>query len=138
LSGRRAPALVWILLGVVLLTAAGCRRGTSALGDLPYYPNATVVGTTTFEGEAFGFPRASWEQIELRTTAPFADVRTFYARVTIRGWTSTFESEVPKFGGRSYLRLLADNRRRQYYVIAVDERKSSKDVSILLRRGLAR
>jgi hypothetical protein len=135
---RGARVLTWIVLGVALLAVAGCRRAAPALGDLPYYPGATIVGTTAFEGEAFGFPRASWEQVELRIAAPFADVRAFYAKVAIRGWTSTFESEAPKFAGRSYLRVLADNRRRRYYVIAVDERKGSQDVSILLRRGLAR
>jgi hypothetical protein len=37
-----------------------------------------------------------------------------------------------------YNRYLADGRRRRFYVITVEERQASHDVSVLLRRGIAK
>lgn len=116
---------------------AACGRG-AALGDLAYFAGASVTGSTTFVGEAYGFPRAAWEQVELRARAPYERVRDFYAGLRISGWTSTFENESRKATGRVYMRYLADSRRRTFYVIVVEERQRSGDVSILLRRGIAR
>jgi hypothetical protein len=124
-------------LAALAVIVAACGRPAS-LGTVPYYPGATRVGTTTFSGESFGFPRAQWEQVELRTRAPYPQVREFYQRVRVPGWTSTFESEVPKSDGRVFSRYLADNRRRTFYVITVEERTAARDVAIVLRRGLAR
>jgi hypothetical protein len=126
----------WVLAAVIAL-AAGCSR-TNALGDLRYFRGATVVGSTSSSGEAFGFPSARWEQIELRSQAPYEQVRDFYARLDVRGWTSTFENESSKSTGRVYWRYLADNARQVFYVVMVEERQPSKDVSIILRRGLAK
>jgi hypothetical protein len=117
--------------------AAGCGR-TATLGDLRYYPGATVVGSTSFVGEAFGFPRSAWEQVELRVRAPFEEVRDFYRSVVVSGWTSTFESETTKSGGRFFTRYLADGPRKRFYAMTVEERQVLGDVSILLRRGRAR
>lgn len=125
----------WIPL--IVIGIAACGRG-SALRDLPYAPGATVVGETSFVGEMFGFPRSAWEQVELRVEQPYEQVRDFYAKVAIRGWTSTFESEKAKDTGRGFNRYLADARRRQFYVITVEERRASKDISVLLRHGLAK
>lgn len=125
----------WPLL--LVLGIAACGRG-SALQDLPYVPGASVVGQTAFVGEMFGLPRSAWEQVELRVERPFEQVRDFYAKVAISGWTPIFESESAKLGGRSYSRFLADARRRRFYVIGVEERLTSKDVSVLLRRGVAK
>ncbi|MGQ0571703.1 MAG: hypothetical protein ACT4P5_19545 [Armatimonadota bacterium] len=125
----------WPLLAAVMIAA--CGRG-SALGDLKFFPGSTVVGQTSFVGEAFGFPRSAWEQVELRSSARYDAVRDFYAKARITGWTSTFESESPKSTGRVYNRFLADRRRREFYVIMVEEREAAQDVSVLLRRGLAR
>lgn len=122
---------------LALALAAGCGRG-GALGDLTYFRGATVVGSTSTEGEMFGFPRARWEQVELRSAAPYTQVRDFYARLRVSGWTSTFENESAKSAGRIYWRYLADGRRRVFYVIMVEEHERSKDVSVILRRGLAR
>jgi hypothetical protein len=122
---------------LALALAAGCGRA-QALGDLTYFRDASVVGTTSTEGEAFGFPASRWEQVELRSTAPYERVRDFYAGMTVRGWTSTFENESAKSTGRVYSRYLADTQRRVFYVIVVEEHERSKDVSIILRRGLAR
>lgn len=129
---------VWLLIAV--LAVAGCARiGRGArLGALPYFPGAAVVGSTSFVGELSGFPRASWDQVELRSQARFEQVRDFYAKVEIKGWSSKFETEVPKRTGRVFTRFLADNRRREFYTITIEERVPSKDVSVLLRRGLAR
>lgn len=126
---------LWLVLA--LLLAAGCAR-RAALGDLTYFPGSATIGTTSFVGERYGFPHASWEQVELRAEAPYEQVRDFYARLAVDGWTSTFDNESPKSTGRLYLRYLADARRRTFYVIAVEEREGSRDVSVLLRRGLAR
>ncbi len=125
----------WILLAVLAIGA--CGRG-DALGDLTYYPGATVVGSTSFVGEAFGFPRSAWEQVELRAEAPYEQVRDFYAKFTIGGWTSTFESEAPKSTGRVFSRYLADGQRRRFYAITVEERQTPRDVSVLLRSGVAK
>lgn len=122
---------------VAALAVAACGRPAS-LGAVPHYPGATRVGTATFTGESYGFPLAAWEQIELRTRAPYPQVREFYQRARVPGWTSTFESEVPKSDGRVFSRYLADSRRRTFYVITVEERTRSRDVVILLRRGVAR
>jgi hypothetical protein len=97
-----------------------------------------VVGTTSTEGEMFGFPPARWEQVELRSATPYTQVRDFYARLRVSGWTSTFEHESAKSTGRIYWRYLADSRRRVFYVIMVEEHGRFKDVSVILRRGLAR
>jgi hypothetical protein len=126
----------WVLAAVIAL-AAGCSRA-NALGDLRYFRGATVVGSTSSSGEAFGFPSARWEQIELRSQAPYEQVRDFYAHLDVRGWTSTFENESSKSTGRVYWRYLADNARQVFYVVMVEERQPSKDVSIILRRGLAK
>ncbi len=131
MATRRA----WIV--AVVLVMAACGRG-NALGDLQYFPGAAFVGRTSFVGEAYGFPRATWEQVELRSAAPYERVRDFYAKADIGGWTSTLESESPKSDGRLYTRFLADGRRRRFYVITVEERQASRDVSVLLRRGLAK
>jgi hypothetical protein len=125
----------WLV--ALAVAVAACGRPAS-LGTIPYYPGATRVGTTTFTGESHGFPRAHWEQVELRTQATYAQVQEFYQRVRVPGWTATFESEVPKSDGRVFSRYLADSRRRTFYVITVEERSASRDVVILLRRGLAR
>lgn len=125
----------WIPLIVVGIAA--CGRG-SALRDLPYAPGAVVVGETSFVGEMFGFPRSAWEQVELRVERPYEQVRDFYAKVAITGWTSTFESESAKDTGRGFSRFLADAGRRRFYVITVEERRASRDTSVLLRHGLAK
>ncbi len=145
MSGRRLPPLpprdrrtvrrVTILLA--LLVTASCGRH-DALGDLRYFPGAAVVGSTSFVGDAYGLPRSAWEQVELRSAAPYQQVRDFYAKATISGWTSTFESESPKSDGRVYSRFLADVGRKRFYVITVEERKTSHDVSVVLRRGIAK
>ncbi len=122
---------------LAVIWAAACGRG-DALGDLKFFPGSAVVGATSFVGEAYGFPRSAWEQVELRSAAPYEQVRDFYAKATIPGWTSTFESESPKSSGRVFTRFLADGRRKRFYVIAIEERQASRDVSVLLRRGVAR
>jgi hypothetical protein len=122
---------------LVVISAAGCGRA-NALGDLKYFPGAGVVGTTSFAGERYGFPDATWDQVELRSSAPYPQVHDFYAKTAIPGWTSTFESENRKSNGRVYSRYLADDRRRRFYAITVEEREASHDVSVLLRRGTAR
>lgn len=134
--GTRARALQRIGLLLAAVVAAACSR-TNGLGDLKYYPGASRVGETSFAGEMFGFPAASWEQVELRSEAPFEHIRDFYAGARIAGWTSTFESEASKRPGRVYTRYLADTKRRTFYVITVEERRRTRDVSVLLRRGLA-
>jgi hypothetical protein len=116
---------------------AACSRA-AALGDLAYFPGARVIGSTAFVAEAYGFPRAAWEQVELRSLAPYEQIRDFYGGLGVRGWTATFENESRKATGRVYMRYLADSRRRTFYVIVVEERQRSRDVSVLLRRGLAR
>jgi len=121
----------------VALWATGCSRA-DALGDLKYYPGATVVGSTSYVGEAFGFPRSAWEQVELRTQAPYEQVRDFYRSATIPGWASTFETETQKSAGRLFTRFLTDRGRNRFYAITVEERQASGDVSVLLRRGLAK
>jgi hypothetical protein len=122
---------------LAVLAVAACSRG-AALGDLTYFPGASVTGSTAFIGEAYGFPRAAWEQVELRSGAPYEQVRDFYAGLWVSGWTSTFEHESRKATGRLFMRYLADSRRRTFYVIVVEERQRSRDVGIVLRRGLAR
>ncbi len=136
---RQTPVLALVLallLAPALLLIAACGR-SDRLGDLPYYPGSTHVGKASSVGEAYGFPRSKWEQIELRSAAPYEQVREFYAKVAISGWTSTFESETPKSAGRVYNRFLADAKRRHFYVVTVEERQASRTVTILLRRGLA-
>ena len=125
------------LLAMVMVFAA-CSRQPDALGDFKYYRGATMVGTVSFEGEAFGFPRARWDQVELRTQAGYAEVKAFYAKAGPQDWTSTLESEQPRSAGRLYSRYLADSRRRTFYVITIEERQPSRDVAIILRRGVAR
>lgn len=134
---NRHTLLVALLLAPTLLLIAACGRG-ERLGDIPYFPGSTLVGKAASVGEAHGFPRAEWEQNELRSTAAYEQVRDFYAKVAISGWTSTFESEMPKSVGRVYNRFMADAKRKQFYVITVEERQASKTVTILLRRGLAK
>ncbi len=128
-----ATKRVWIVAAVFSLAA--CGRG-SALGDLQYFPGAAFVGATSFVGESYGLPRSAWEQVELRSAALYEQVRDFYAQAAIPGWNSTFESDVPKSTGRVYTRFLADGQRRRFYVIIVEERQASHDVSVILRRGL--
>jgi hypothetical protein len=134
-AGHAAWAVAALLASALLV--AGCGR-TAALGDLRYYPGATVVGSTSFVSEAFGFPRSSWEQVELRVRAPYEQVREFYKAAVVSGWTSTFESETTKSGGRFFTRYLADGPRKRFYTITVEERQILGDVSVLLRRGRAR
>lgn len=124
---------------LVLLAAAlaACGRGR-ALGELRYFPGATVVGTDSFVREAFGFPRAAWDQVELRTAAPYERVRDFYAGMAVKGTTSSFSSETTKSAGRVYTRFMADHGRRHFYAVTVEERQASRDVGVLLRRGIAR
>jgi hypothetical protein len=133
---------VWPVLAawpvLVAAVTAGCGRPADALGDIRYFPGATLVGSSSSEGEAFGFPRAAWEQIELRAQASYAEVKAFYAAAGPKNWTSAFESELSKSTGQVYSRYLADAERRTFYVITVEERRPSKDVAIILRRGLAR
>ncbi|MBM3469912.1 MAG: hypothetical protein FJX73_03870 [Armatimonadetes bacterium] len=133
---KRQAVVLALLLVPAMLLAGACGRG-DRLGDIPYFPGSTHVGRASSVGEAHGFPRSKWEQIELRSTAPYDQVREFYAKLTISGWTSTFESEIPKSAGSVYYRFLADAKRRQFYVITVEERQASRTVTILLRRGLA-
>jgi len=133
----RAVVLWTVVLGTVVLWTTGCSRAR-ALGDVKYYPGATVVGSTSFVGEMLGFPRASWEQVELRTQAPYEQVRDFYRAATVSGWASTFEGEAAKSAGRLFTRFLADGSRKRFYAITVEERQIHGDVSVLLRRGLAR
>jgi hypothetical protein len=123
---------------LALLALGGACGRNAALGDLAYFPGATIVGSTSFVGEAYGFPRASWDQVELRTEAPYGEVRDFYTKLDIRGWTSAFENESTKSAGRVYTRVLADARRRTFYVITVEERTGTRDNSVLLRRGLSK
>ncbi len=141
ITRKRAVEVPTILSLLVLLPAlivvAACARG-DRLGDLPYFPGSTRVGRTSLVGEAYGFPRAEWSQVELRSSAPYEQVRDFYAKLAISGWTSTFESEAPKSAGRVYNRFLADAKRREFYIVTVEERQASRTVTILLRRGLAR
>lgn len=134
MSGRTAVLAV-ALAAALAASACGRRDG---LGDLPTFPGATVVGRTSFEDAAFGFPAARWEQVELRTTARFEQVRDFYRGVTVRDQAAVFETEVPKHRGRLYARYLSDRPRRTFYVVTVEERPATRDVSILLRRGIAR
>ena len=124
-----------ILLLVVVLAAACNRARDQALGDLRFFPGATVVGTAAFVGEAYGFPRALWEQVELRSPARYEQVRDFYRTLQIAGWTGAFESETRKSDGRLYTRILIEGRRRQIYVVVVEERQRAGDVAIVLRRG---
>lgn len=131
----RLAVLALLLVPAMLMTAA-CGRG-DRLGDLPYFPESTHIGRASSIGEAHGFPRSRWEQVELRSTKPYDEVREFYAKLKVGGWTSTFESESPKSAGRVYYRFLADAKRRQFYVITVEERQASRTVAILLRRGQA-
>ncbi|MDR7482661.1 MAG: hypothetical protein QN203_09140 [Armatimonadota bacterium] len=136
LRGRpRLPSTGVFLLAAVLLAAACSRARGQALGDLRFFPGATVVGTAAFVGEAYGFPRAAWEQVELRSEARYEQVRDFYQRLQIGGWTGTFESETRKSDGRRYTRYLVDSRRQRFYVVVVEERQRAHDVAILLRRG---
>ncbi|MDR7555713.1 MAG: hypothetical protein QN157_08905 [Armatimonadota bacterium] len=130
----RAPSTAGILLLAVVLAACGRGRG-QALGDLRFFPGATVVGTAAFVGEAHGFPRALWEQVELRSQARYEQVRAFYQTLQIAGWTSAFESESRKSDGRLYTRYLVDGRRQRFYVVVVEERQRTGDVAIVLRRG---
>lgn len=133
---KRQALVLALLLAPAVLLAAACGRG-DRLGDLPYFPGSTHVGKASSIGEAHGLPKSKWEQVELRSAAPYEQVREFYAKVTISGWTSTFESETPKSAGRVYSRFLADAKRKQFYVVTVEERQASRTVAILLRRGLA-
>lgn len=125
-----------VIAGVLLAAACGRRGG---LGDLRPFPGATEVGTSTFVAESlYGFPRASWQQMELRTHAPYAEVRDFYKQLSLRSQSSAFESEVPKSDGRLYYRIAADAGRKTFYVVTVEERRRARDVSIVLRRGVAK
>lgn len=133
----RTVVLWAIVLGTVVLWTTGCGRA-GALGDVKYYPGATVVGSTSFVGEVFGLPRSSWEQVELRSQAPYEQVRDFYRAATVPGWASTFEGEAAKSAGRLFTRFLADGSRKRFYAITVEERQILGDVSVLLRRGQAR
>ena len=130
----------WVTGGVLALCAlalAGCGR-RDRVGDLPFFPGASYVGSTSTVGEQFGFPPASWEQVELRIQAPFDKVRDFYAKTEIRGQTGTFENELPKSTGRVYNRFMADQSRRRFYVVTVEERAALGHVNVLLRYGVAR
>jgi hypothetical protein len=129
--------VVGLCLALCAAAAAGCAR-RDRLGDLPFFPGATFVGSTSGTGERFGFPAARWEQVELRSQAPYEKVRDFYARMTPPGQTAAFENELPKATGRVYHRFLADRERRRFYAVTVEERSPTRDVSIVLRYGVAR
>lgn len=133
---RRSRA-VGAVLALLALAVAGCGR-RDRLGDLPFVRGASYVGSTSSVGEQFGFPPASWEQVELRVQAPFEKVRDFYAKTELSGQTATFESELPKSTGRVYTRFMADQSRRRFYAITVEERVTLGHVSVLLRYGVAR
>ncbi len=133
----RARRVLLTVLALAAIAAAGCGR-RDRLGDLPYFPGAVYVGSTSSVGEQFGFPPAAWEQVELRTSAPFDQVRDFYAKIELRGQTATFESELAKSAGRVYNRFMADGQRRRFYAIAIEERPVARDISVLLRYGVAR
>lgn len=126
-----------MVVALCALAATGCAR-PDRIGDLPFFPGALYVGSTSTTGEQFGFPPASWQQVELRTQAAFDKVRDYYAKTAIRGQTATFESEQPKSTGRVYNRFMADQARRRFYAITVEERAALGHVSILLRYGVAR
>jgi hypothetical protein len=126
---------VGALVLTVLLTAACGRARGQALGELRFFPGAAVVGTASFAGEAYGLPRAVWEQVELRSRARYEQVRDFYRHLRVGGWTGTFESETRKSDGRLYTRYLVDGRRQRFYVVVVEERQRAHDVAILLRHG---
>ncbi len=130
--------LIAVAISLVLaLAVAACGRG-EALGELRYFPGSTLVGRSSRVGEAFGFPRSEWSHVELRVVAKYERVREFYERAKIPGTTSAFESEVPKSSGRVYSRYLADSPRKRFYAITVEERQGSREVTISLRRGVAR
>jgi hypothetical protein len=124
-------------LGVALLAAA-CARAPASIGSLPYFPGAVVVGTTSFDGPLVGFPQASWTQVELRSEAKYEQIRDFYKQKALVNPGAAFENESQKRGGRIFLRFLSDRRRTEFYTITVEERTASRDVSILLRRGLVK
>jgi len=129
--------VVGVILALCAMAVAGCNR-RDRLGDLPFFPGASYVGSTSTVGEQFGFPAASWEQVELRTQTPFETVRDFYAKIELGGQTATFENELPKSTGRVYNRFMADQPRRRFYAVTVEERTRPRDVSVLLRYGVAR
>jgi len=128
--------VIVMLLTLCALPAAGCAR-RDRVGDLPFFPGASYVGSTSTTGEQFGFPPASWQQVELRTQAAFEAVRDFYAKTAIGGQTATFESEQPKSTGRVYNRFMADQSRRRFYAVTIEERTGLGHVSVLLRYGVA-
>ncbi len=132
-----APRIWLAALTLAAIAVAGCSR-RDRLADLPYFPGAAYVGATSFVAEQFGFPPAAWEQVELRSTVPYEQVRAFYAKTEISGQTATFESELRKSGGRVYSRFMADRQRRRFYAITVEERSAARDTSVLLRYGVAR
>jgi len=82
-----------------------------------------------------------FDDLLLRTVELFdtsEQVRDFYRSATIPGWASTFETETQKSAGRLFTRFLTDRGRNRFYAITVEERQASGDVSVLLRRGLAK
>lgn len=137
---RAAPLVVGaavLVVGAALLTAA-CRRSATAVGALPYFPGAAIVGTTSFDGPVPGFPHASWTQVELRSQAKYEQIRDFYKHKVLPNPGTAFENESQKQGGRVFIRLLSDRSRREFYTITVEERAAQRDVSVLLRRGLVK
>ena len=134
---NRRSRVAGAVLALLALAVAGCGR-RDRLGDLRFFPGASYVGSTSSAGEQFGFPPASWEQVELRVQAPFEKVRDFYAKTEISGQTATFESELPKSTGRVYNRFMADQSRRRFYALTVEERTPLGHVSVLLRYGVVR
>jgi hypothetical protein len=126
------------LLVVGALLAAGCSRAPTSVGILPFFPGAVVVGTTSFDSPLVGFPQASWTQVELRSEAKYDQIRDFYKQKALQNPGAAFENESKKRGGRIFTRFLSDRRRTEFYTITVEERTASRDVSILLRRGLVK
>lgn len=137
--GRAARgAILAAVASLSLVLAAGACGRRGVLGELRYFPGAKVVERSSRVGEAFGFPRSEWTLVELRVVASFERVRDFYAGAVIPGTTSAFESAVAKSAGRVYSRYLADSRRQEFYAITVEERQGSREVTVILRRGVAR
>ncbi|MDQ7850859.1 MAG: hypothetical protein QN152_03100 [Armatimonadota bacterium] len=88
---------------------------------LPYYPGAEVSAVAEADGVAFGLGPAHWTRADLTVRAPYERVRDFYTARIPPGWTSALTNETRKSSGRRYHRYLADARRREFYVVQVQE-----------------
>lgn len=134
---RGRLAAVALAVGAALLGVA-CSRASTAIGVLPYFPGAVIVGTTSFDGPLAGFPQAAWTQVELRSQAKYEEIRDFYKQKALPHPGAAFENESQKRGGRIFTRFLSDRSRQEFYTIKVEEREASRDVSVVLRRGLVK